>query len=973
MAIARTTTVLVAWFLLAPGAARAGALDPVDLALGKAARQSSTLFGADATRAVDGNQDGQFWDGSVTHTDFDLNAWWEVDLGSVQQIGQIEIANRTDCCGDRLSPFMVIVADIPIIDSDITDADAQAYPGIMRTRITAGPQDRYRIPINRSGRYVRVALLSQNYLHLAEVMVFEGRNLARGRTVTQSSTASGGDASHAVDGNTDGTFGNGSVAATNYEYHASWQVDLGAVHPIREIDVWNATTCCSTAVPRPGFFIFVSENPITVDPITTAAPGVVGFYNGTVVGSPIAFPTISVSARYVMIESEATDSLSLAEVQVFGVGRGAQGGHASQSSTVAGDEAARAIDDIADGTSGSSTQNQLEPYWDVDLGAHRYLETVKLWSMAGNTTSLDTYNLFVSDSDFLDANFNRVTTVAGTRALPGVSSWVVRGPLTSSVTAIMRGARFVRVMLDGVKTLTMSEVEILTSEGFVRNSDNGTAENSDPLNRQAFPSGYAAQPNVPIVAYAFVPNTSTGGGTSVLAQTVFSAAGAELTPYSATPLYPWQMWFALPDYGWPQGGVGSFHVEAYNGVDGVTAPLPNFNADGTENLFWPESRLVSSSVWTTPDWDSTPPPYLDSPQGTTNQALDYYAYFKSYIPPTLAGFTSKYFTDPSNTYANAPYYGNHGDLGIGRSMHCSHHTSLNEDDSAYTACYVNNYGPIDELGNPNFGTDATDGNLYLNGVRPAATVAMWTNFDGVDDPVTFAVYNADGNLSPNAALDNTRHNTAVPNNCMTCHNGSGSFFAVHNPKKCVEDVVHGVFCPRIEGMTNGTFLPFDPSAFSFIDQPGYRKEDLEESFRQLNAIIATGYYVGENLPPAVSDFLTGSYGGFAGLTRPGTVMNLDYVPAGWLQTPAQKRIYQKVIKPYCRACHMSQIPASGGVNFLKADDADALRALLIADVCVTHRMPHAEQSLINFWTSGARAEVLGYFGRHDFPGELCKP
>src|SRR5258708_750220 len=69
-------------------------LDPVNLALGQPATQSSTLFGSDASLAVDGNTDGNWCDGSVTHTDYDPNSWWEVDLGQSRQIGSISIFNR---------------------------------------------------------------------------------------------------------------------------------------------------------------------------------------------------------------------------------------------------------------------------------------------------------------------------------------------------------------------------------------------------------------------------------------------------------------------------------------------------------------------------------------------------------------------------------------------------------------------------------------------------------------------------------------------------------------------------------------------------------------------------------------------------------------------------------------------------------------------------------------------------------------
>ena len=51
----------------------------------RAATQSSTFPGyptAGAASAVDGNTDGNFFDGSVTATNLDPNAWWQVDLGA---------------------------------------------------------------------------------------------------------------------------------------------------------------------------------------------------------------------------------------------------------------------------------------------------------------------------------------------------------------------------------------------------------------------------------------------------------------------------------------------------------------------------------------------------------------------------------------------------------------------------------------------------------------------------------------------------------------------------------------------------------------------------------------------------------------------------------------------------------------------------------------------------------------------------
>jgi hypothetical protein len=76
-----------------------------NLAQGKHATQSSSLAGADASLAVDGNVDGAFVHKSVAHTLRERGAWWEVDLGAERELSSIEVWNRTDCCAERLRNF----------------------------------------------------------------------------------------------------------------------------------------------------------------------------------------------------------------------------------------------------------------------------------------------------------------------------------------------------------------------------------------------------------------------------------------------------------------------------------------------------------------------------------------------------------------------------------------------------------------------------------------------------------------------------------------------------------------------------------------------------------------------------------------------------------------------------------------------------------------------------------------------------
>jgi hypothetical protein len=78
---------------------------------GKVATQSSN-FGGLASRAIDGNTNTNYYTGTCTHTSGESNPWWQVDLGSKQAVRAVKVTNRGDCCGERLSPFSIILDGI---------------------------------------------------------------------------------------------------------------------------------------------------------------------------------------------------------------------------------------------------------------------------------------------------------------------------------------------------------------------------------------------------------------------------------------------------------------------------------------------------------------------------------------------------------------------------------------------------------------------------------------------------------------------------------------------------------------------------------------------------------------------------------------------------------------------------------------------------------------------------------------------
>jgi len=149
----------------------------VNVALGKSASQSSTYDGlTGASNAVDGNTNGVYG-GSLTHTNADVNAWWEVDLGSSVSVSSVIVWGRStsDCCAYRLSDYWVYISNT----SGGTDYayHQTSYPDPSSTISTPGAQ----------GRYVRVRLVggAEPYLSLAEVQVMSGASGGSGTSTFQ--------------------------------------------------------------------------------------------------------------------------------------------------------------------------------------------------------------------------------------------------------------------------------------------------------------------------------------------------------------------------------------------------------------------------------------------------------------------------------------------------------------------------------------------------------------------------------------------------------------------------------------------------------------------------------------------------------------------------------------------------------------------------------------------------------------------
>ena len=229
-----------------------------ELAAGKTATQSSTEAGAAASRAVDGNTDGVFANGSVASTTEvdEANPWWQVDLGnSAMSVTNVVLDNRTDaCCNARLENYTVFVSTTDMTGRSY--ADLLADPTIQKVTTAATAGASVTIPFNGGAGatpspIVEVNLTTGRPVHL-DIPGYTA--VPQGRVVVN--TAAGAEANKNV------SIGGGILAAT-IEVSSARPATfaLGLVNPVvlQTFKIVSVTTA-GTPVVTSTAIVQVKEN-----------------------------------------------------------------------------------------------------------------------------------------------------------------------------------------------------------------------------------------------------------------------------------------------------------------------------------------------------------------------------------------------------------------------------------------------------------------------------------------------------------------------------------------------------------------------------------------------------------------------------------------------------------------------------------------------------------------------------------------
>ncbi|MCG3210703.1 MAG: hypothetical protein FOGNACKC_04334 [Anaerolineae bacterium] len=316
-------------------------------------------------------------------------------------------------------------------------------------------------------------------------------------------------------------------------------------------------------------------------------------------------------------------------------------------------------------------------------------------------------------------------------------------------------------------------------------------------------------------------------------------------------------------------------------------------------LIWGSLLLFALSLSTALAFPVPNIPWLTYPNGTGSQAeaSDYYSAIGA--PGTFAEWKNAYGFDGNEV--RAVYY-NASDLGFGRDMHCRRYTKNTENG---VACYVVNHGL--GPGGPK-GIALHDA---IAGLNPLPTVAMvYNGKEGLANDVRFYVYDS-GSTEPlinTVPLDHEQTERFVPHICLPCHGGT--------------------YNASTNSVAGAQFLPFDAESFKYSQMRGYTRSDQQEDFRKLNELVLR-----TNPTSTIQQLINNWYDYDVG--QPGKTPKDDYVPPGFEDKPT---LYNDVVKPYCRMCHVAQNNPLPTPTSIRRDA-----------VFGSFYMPHTELTSRNFW------------------------
>ncbi|KAM4028689.1 uncharacterized protein ACNLHF_024000 [Anomaloglossus baeobatrachus] len=304
-----------------------------------------------ATKAIDGNKEGDFFKLSCTHTKEVEDPWWRVDLTQTYNVTLVVLTNRQDCCKERLKGAEVRVGNSPDNNNpvcgkvtDVSSATLSFYckgmvgqfvsvviPGKI-VPLTVCEVEVYGDPLNLSNMldHTTTTLLKKplnlSRMTLLRSLLLVGSvsltlgcspapgavNLARTGVASQMSdypySTRSGVAKNAIDGNKDTDFNSESCTHTDLEKDPWWRLDLTQSYKISIVVITNRMDCCPERLM--GAEVQVGNSPDNNNPVCGKVTDVSS--------ATLSFCCKGMEGQYVSVVIPGrSEYLSMCEVEVY--------------------------------------------------------------------------------------------------------------------------------------------------------------------------------------------------------------------------------------------------------------------------------------------------------------------------------------------------------------------------------------------------------------------------------------------------------------------------------------------------------------------------------------------------------------------------------------------------------------------------------------------------------------------------------
>lgn len=401
-----------------------------------------------------------------------------------------------------------------------------------------------------------------------------------------------------------------------------------------------------------------------------------------------------------------------------------------------------------------------------------------------------------------------------------------------------------------------------------------------------------------------------------------------------------------------------------------------------------------------------PDSFLLFPNPQSSPAIDSQTYALAYynaIDPnnnkdTLAKWMSANgFGNTATGSEVSAVFGDVRDLGYGRYVH-----GRKNADGSY-AFMVENYlvGPTANYSYSSLNLDAAVAqdqrwHVNTNGIEvspgPACTTPLPNALPGCRMFAKFYSFNAvTGARLLTANLDG-RGDKAMPGICVNCHGGRGDALlpatvgAPYGQFPVVGNPASG-----IRGDLKAKLHFFEPDTFSYSTLSGFTRAAQEAAIKTMNKWVLCTY----PLPTSASgvavafaedvcrpiaapnewqggsaDILKAAYNNgqlpvpVSGVLvdgMPSPVFNDTYVPNSWA-APGQTSLYQNVVKPTCRVCHLLRgVAAQSTIDFSTFAGFQGYADRIKSHVIDHGNMPLSKVLYDRYWATPAMYQTLGNF------------